>query len=238
MNLKVVAKRKEGFKAPVNISFPWLPPGVGASGGVTIPEGKDEVLMPMNANGAESRAWKLVVHGDSTGPSGPIRVSSQLFPLRIAPPYLQFTYNNTACEQGKEADLAIKITRTTEFAGDATVTLIGLPNKATTEPKTITKDNTDLVLHIHTAADTPAGNHANLFCQVVVTENGEPIVHNLGTGALRVDVPIAPKAEAPKPAAEAPKPTAPAAEPAKPLSRLEQLRKDAAEKSGPPGGAK
>ena len=230
MNLKVIARRKEGFKAPINVSFPWLPPGVGASGGVTIPEGKDEVLMPMNANGAEARSWKLVLHGDSTVPSGPIRVSTQLFNLKVDQPYIQFAYNNTACEQGKETDLAVKITRTKEFNGDAAVTLIGLPNKATSEAKAINKDTADLVFHIKTENDTPAGNHANLFCQVIVTENGEPIVHNLGTAALRVDVPIAPKTDAPMPAAaEAPKP----AEPAKPLSRLEQLRKGAAEKAKP-----
>jgi len=230
MNLKVVAKRKEGFKAPISITFPWLPPGVGASGSVAIPEGKDEVIVPMNAGGAEARTWKLVVHGDSTIPSGPVRVSSQLFNLKIDQPYVAFAYNNTACDQGKETDLAVKITKAKDFDGEATVTLIGLPNKATSEPLKIGKDTQELLLHIKTASDTPAGNHANLFCQVVVTENGEPIVHNLGTAALRVDVPIAPKADAPMPAAEAPKPD-PAAAPAKPLSRLEQLRKDAADKA-------
>jgi hypothetical protein len=232
MSLKVVAKRKEGFKAPISVYFPWLPPGVGASGGIQIPEGQNEALIPMNAGGAEARAWKLVVHGDSSGPTGPVRVSSQLFTLRIDQPYLQLTYNNTACEQGKATDLAVKVTKVKDWQGEATITLVGLPNKAATDVKKITKDTADFIFHIKTAPDTPAGNHASLFSQVVITENGEPITHNLGTAALRVDVPIAPKAEQPMPmpaAAEAPK--APAAEPAKPLSRLEQLRKEAAEKA-------
>jgi hypothetical protein len=230
MNLKVVAQRKEGFKAPISVSIPWLPPGVGASGGVQIPEGQNEAFIPMNAGGAEARGWKLVVHGDSNSPTGPIRVSSQLFTLRIDQPYVQLAYNNTACDQGKETDLAVKVTKLKDFEGEATVTLIGLPNKAETEVKKISKDTADFVFHIKTTGETPAGNHASLFSQVVITENGEPITHNLGTAALRVDVPIAPKAAAePMPAvAETPKP---AAEPAKPLSRLEQLRKEAAEKA-------
>jgi hypothetical protein len=227
MNLKVVAKRKEGFTAPIAVVFPWLPPGVGASGGVSIPEGQNEALIPMNANGAEQKTWKLVVNGLSNGPTGPLMVSSQLFNLSISQPYLQFSYTNAAVEQGKETDLAVKVAKLKDFPGEAQVTLVGLPNKAETEAKAITKDTADLVFHIKTAAETPAGNHANLFCQVVVTENGEPIVHNLGTGALRVDVPIPPKADAPMPVAEAPKPAAPA-EPAKPLSRLDQLRQEAA----------
>jgi hypothetical protein len=229
MDLKVVARRKEGFTAPISVSFPWLPPGVGASGAVQIPEGQTEALIPMNAGGAEARPWKLVVHGDSNGPTGPVRVSSQLFTLRIDQPYLTLSYTNAACEQGRETDLAVKVTKAKDWEGEAQVTLIGLPNNATTDVKRIAKEVEDVVFHITTKPDTPAGNHASLFCKVVITENGEPITHNLGTGALRVDVPIAPKADAPPmPAAEAPKPAEPAA---KPLSRLEQLRKEAAEKA-------
>ncbi len=134
----------------------------------------------------------------------------------------------------------MKVNKLKDFPGEATVTLVGLPNNASTEPQAITKDTTDLIFKIKTAADTPAGNHANLFCQVVVTENGEPITHNLGTGALRVDVPIAPKptaAPAPAPVAEA-KPAEPPPAEAKPLSRLEKLRQEAAEraKAGQQGG--
>jgi hypothetical protein len=230
MNLKVVARRKGDFKGPIALNIPWLPPGVGASGGVSIPEGQDEALIPMNAGGAEARAWKLVVHGDANIPTGPVRVSSQLFTLRIDQPYVQLAYNNTTVEQGKATDLAVKVTKVKDFDGEAAVTLIGLPNKAETEVKRITKDTTDLTFPIKTAPDTPAGNHANLFCLVVITENGEPITHNLGTGALRVDVPIPPKADAPPaPAAEAPQP-APEA-PSKPLTRLEKLRQEAAERA-------
>jgi hypothetical protein len=231
MNLKVVAHRKEGFKAPISVYFPWLPPGVGASGGIVIPEGQNEALIPMNANGAEARSWKLVIHGDSSVPGGPVRVSSQLFNLRIDQPYLQLAYTNTMVEQGKETDLAVKVTKLKDFPGEATVTLIGLPNNATTDVQKINKDTADMTFHIATKGDTPAGNHANLFCQVVITENGEPIVHNLGTGAIRVEVPIAPKAEVePMPATEAAAP-APAEPAAKPLTRLEKLRKEVAERA-------
>ncbi len=105
------------------------------------------------------------------------------------------------------------------------MTLIGLPNKVTTDVKKITKDTTDLVFHIKTDKVSPAGNHASLFCQVVITQNGEPIVHNIGTGTLRIDVPLPPKANAPAPApvvAAAAQAGGTAA--AKPLTRLEKLR--------------
>ena len=229
MDLKVIANRHEGFTAPIALVLPWLPPGVGASGSVSIPEGQSEATIPMNANGAEQRAWKLVVNGTSTGPTGPLMVSSQLFPLEIAGPYLGLEFTNATVEKGKETDLAVKVVKGKDFPGEATVNLIGLPNQATTDPKSITAESEDLVFHIKTTAETPAGNHASLFCQVVITQDGEPIVHNIGTAALRVDEPLPPKADAPEVVAEAPKPAEP--EPAKPLSRLEQLRKEAADRA-------
>jgi hypothetical protein len=226
MELKVRATRKPGFKAAIAVYLPWNPPGVGSGGGIAIPEGKNEAVIPINADGgAELRTWKIVVHGASGVASGPIMVSSQLANLTIAEPFVGLTYQSASVEQGKEVDMAIKVAKAVDFPGEAQVTLLGLPNKVTTDVKKITKDSTELVFHIKTDKSSPAGNHASLFCQVVVTQNGEPIVHNIGTGTLRIDVPLPPKASAPAPApavaAAAPKP---AAAPAKPLTRLEKLR--------------
>jgi hypothetical protein len=224
MGLKVRAIRKPGFTAPIAVYLPWNPPGVGSGGGIAIPEKQNEAVIPMNADGgAELRTWKIVVNGASGVASGPILVSSQLANLTIAPPFLGLTYQAASVDQGKEVDMAVKVAKAVDFPGEADVTLIGLPNKVTTDVKKITKDTTDMVFHIKTDKVSPAGNHANLFCQVVVHQNGEPIVHNIGTGTLRIDVPLPPKANSPAPApvAAAPKPAAPAA---KPLSRLEKLR--------------
>ena len=226
MGLKVRARRKPGFKAAIAVYLPWNPPGVGSAGGIAIPEGKDEAVIPINADGgAELRTWKIVVQGASGVASGPILVSSQLANLTIAQPFVNFAFQSASVEQAKEVDMAIKVAKSVDFPGEAQVTLVGLPNKVTTNVKQITKDTTDLIFHLKTDKVSPAGNHTSLFCQVVVTQNGEPIVHNLGSGTLRIDVPLPPKPNAPAPApaqvAAAPKP---AAAPAKPLSRLEKLR--------------
>ncbi len=224
MGLKVRAIRKPGFKAAISVYLPWNPPGVGSAGGIAIAAGQNEAIIPINADGgAELRTWKIVVNGASGVASGPIMVSSQLANLAIANPYVGLAYQSASVEQGKEVDMAIKVSKAVNFAGEAQVTLIGLPNKVTTDVKKITKDTTDLIFHIKTDKVSPAGNHASLFCQVVIAQNGEPIVHNIGTGTLRIDVPLPPKANAPAPApvAVAAKPAQPAA---KPLSRLEKLR--------------
>ncbi|HEX8200658.1 MAG TPA: PPC domain-containing protein, partial [Isosphaeraceae bacterium] len=130
MNLKVVAKRKEGFQAPIAVSLPWNPPGVGSAGGVSIPEGQNEAVIPLNANGgAELRTWKVVVNGSASGPSGPLTVSSPLTRLTVAEPFLSFAFQAAAVEQGQETDLAIAVTKARDFPGAAQVTLFGLPNK-------------------------------------------------------------------------------------------------------------
>ena len=123
--------------------------------------------------------------------------------IAVAEKFVSFELQAATVEQGKETDLVVKVTKLADFAGEAQVTLLGLPNKVTTEPKTITKDTEELVFHLKTDKVSPAGNHHNLFCQAVILKDGEPIVHNLGPGRLRIDVPLPPKPSAPagKPAA-------------------------------------
>ncbi len=232
MNLKVVAHREEGFNSKVRLRLPWLPPGVGASGSVEIPEGKNEALIPMNANGnAEVRTWKIVVDGVAESKDGFLSVSSQLANLSIAEPFVGLAFQNMTVEQGESVNFLVKLTKLHDFPDKAEIELVGLPNQATTDKKMVDQDASELVFPIATTDQTPDGKHGNLFCRVTITMNGEPIVHNIGKGELRVDKPLPPKADAvavaPKPDAK-PKPAKPAE---KPLSPLEKLRLEAAERA-------
>ena len=136
-------------------------------------------------------------------------------------------------EQGKPGEILCVLETTKPFEGTAKVNLYGLPAKVTTVEKEIKFGDKEVRFPITTVADSPTGKHTNLFCQAIIVENGVGIPHTIGQGGvLRVDAPP-PAPAAPPPAAaavvaEAPKPAeAPAA---KPLSRLEQLRQQAAAK--------
>ncbi|HJZ91332.1 MAG TPA: PPC domain-containing protein [Gemmataceae bacterium] len=221
MNLKVVAERAAGFKAPITVVPLYNPPGVGSASAVTIPEGQNEVLFPLNANGgAPVRKWKYVVLATAPVKDGPVWVSSQLATIEIAPPYLQLAIERAAVEQGKDTQMFVKVTPAKPFAGEAVIRLIGLPPKVTTQELQLTKDTKEVAFPLKVDATAPAGIHKNIFCQVVLTENGEPVVHNLGGSDLRIDVPLPPKKDAPATAAAPP----PMPNPMKRLSRLEQLR--------------
>jgi hypothetical protein len=96
----------------------------------------------------------------------------------------------------------------------------------------LTKDSAEVVFPVTTEMGSPVGQHATLFCQITVTQNGEPIVHNLGHGGvLRIDAPPPPKPDqpaAPAAAAAAPPPANPMPEVR--LTRLQKLRLEQAER--------
>lgn len=229
MQIKVVADRKAGFKAPINVYPLFNPPGVGSASAVTIPEGQNEVLFPLNANGGASvKKWKTALLAMADAGKGPVWTSSQLFTLEIAPPMVAFNIERGAVEQGKSTQLFCKITAATPFPGQAKVKLLNLPVKVTTTDLEFNKDTKEIAFAITTEAQAPAGIHRNLFCQVIITMNGEPILHNVGASELRIDVPLPPKPNQPPPPPQPPKvaqqPQQPAPPAMKRLTRLEQLR--------------
>lgn len=231
MGLKIVAHREEGFKAPITVEFPFRPPGLGAGASMTIPEGQNEVLYPLSASdNAQIGQWKVfAVGGADVG--GVAWVSSQLATLEIAAPLVVAEMQRTSCEQGQATQLYCKLTHSAPFEGTAKAQLLGLPNKVTAPEIEITKDTAELTFQVQTEADSPAGKHGNVFCQIVITQNGETIVGRAGATELQIDQPLpapaaAPAAPAPVAQAETPKPAA--AE--KPLSRLEKLRLAARER--------
>ena len=93
------------------------------------------------------------------------------------------------------------------------------------------KDMKELVFKAGTDKASPAGTHRNIFCQAIIMEHGEPIVHYVGGTELRIDQPLpaAPKPTAAPAATAVAEKEAPKAE--KRLTRLEQLRLDAKQKS-------
>lgn len=233
MQLKVVAERKEGFTAPITCYFPFNPPGVGSAGSATIGEGQTETYYPLNANGsAQARKWSVVVIAQATVGNGPVWVSSQLFPLEVAAPYMTVAIQMAATEQGKPTEVVCKVTQSTPFEGEAKATLVGLPAQVGTKEVMLTKDSSEVVFPVTTEMGSPVGQHATLFCQITVTQNGEPIVHNLGHGGvLRIDAPPPPKPDQPAaPAAAAAAPPSANPMPEVRLTRLQKLRLEQAER--------
>jgi len=102
--------------------------------------------------------------------------------------------------------------------------LFGLPNKATAPELEFTKDTAELTFGVALDQQSPVGRHKGVGCQVVITQNDEPICQNVGTTELRIDPASAPKPETKAATGEAPRPE-------QRLSRLERLRLEAEQKA-------
>jgi hypothetical protein len=221
MQLKVVVHREAGFDKPVHLEFPFSPPGVGAAGAVEIPQGASAALYPLNANGnALVGKWPIYVIA-AADVDGQAWVSSQLAELEIASQYVLADLKRAACEQAQPSQIFATLTHNTAFEGSAQALLLGLPPGVTVEPVEFTKETTEIAFPVTTTTATPVGNHKTLFCQVTITQHGEPIVGTVGGTELQVN---APPAGAPPVAAVVAAPVVAAAPVVKPLSRLEQLR--------------
>ncbi len=222
MNVKVVVHRDAKFDAPLTILFPFNPPGVGATGSITIDKGKSEDFYPINAAGdAALGKWPMMVIG-AADINGQVWVSSQLAELEVADRYVGFDMKRSACDKGQPATIQCTLTHTTPFEGKAKADLLGLPPGVSADPVEFTKETKELAFQVKTTKATPVGSHKTLFCQATITQNSEPIVGTVGTTELQVNEPSA-AAPAPAPKAAAAKPATPPPA-AKPLSRLEQLR--------------
>ncbi|CAA9405863.1 MAG: hypothetical protein AVDCRST_MAG64-2048 [uncultured Phycisphaerae bacterium] len=192
VELKVKVNRRSDWKGAVNVRSLWEPPGVGATE-ITVKPEEGVGVMTLNAQ-ANARAgkWKtaLLASGDQ---GGPVWVASNPYELEIAAPYLTAAIQRSTVLQGEKTQVTVKLDHKTPFEGKAKMQLLGLPNEATTQEKEITKDDKEVVFDVQTTAKTPAATHNGLLCRVTVLKDGEPILHNLGTGGiLRVDAPKKP----------------------------------------------
>ena len=229
-NLKVTVHKKEGFDEKIIITLPWKPPGVNAPNTVEIPKGKNEIILTLNANGdAPMGDWKIGVTATAQMPNkrGEVRLSSQLKSLKLGEPFLNLALEMAATNPGKNTQVIAKIEHLKPFQGEAQVILHALPHGVTAKPMKIKAGTKEVSIPLTVAEDARKGKHANLFCQVIVSQNGHPISHSLGQGGtLRIDPP--PPAPKKKEAVVAKKEEPKKAAPKKPLSRLEQLRQNKA----------
>ena len=234
-DLKVVAKRKPGFTAAIRVFIVWTPPGISSLGEMTIPAGANECSFQLNANaGVATAEWKFVVMGEADAGKGRVFNASPFCGLKTQPAYVAApAFPMAAIEQGQEGIVSTKLEQLQPFEGEAVARLVGNPDTIAIEPIKITKATTDLTFRLKPSKDCFPGKMANLFIQVDVPVAGGTTTHRVALGSsLRVDAPrkVAPapvaKVEAPKAEAAKPTPAAPAAPVV--LSRLEQLRQQAA----------
>lgn len=200
INLKVVAKRAEGFKDPISLRLLYNPPGVASSGSIVIPEGKDEAIIPLTANnGAGVGNWKICVTGRSGtraqrggafGPDEAFRCSTQLADLKIEEQYHKLSFVKAAVEQGKETTITVKVQKLRDFPNEATAELAGLPANTTSQPVKFNKDTAELTFKVSAAKEAKPNRYTSVVCVTKIPVGDDVITHTIGGGELRIDAPL------------------------------------------------
>ncbi len=225
MNLKIKVQRKEGFKEAIPVRLLYNPAGIGSSGSISIPADKDEVDLPMTANGSAAMGvWPVIAIATVNIGHGSIEIASSPINLEIADRPFTFEFPKTSAEQGGKAQVMVRVTVNRKLDGNTEIELLGIPAGVTvpTPKVTVNQETEEISFPVEIAADARVGQHKTLVCRATIHAPGGDIVETLGTGTLQIDPPPKKPAATTAPAAAAP--TAAAAP--KPLTRLEQLRKE------------
>ena len=189
MNLRVTVERKNEFKGPLSIALIYAPPGIGSPGVVQIPEGKDEGIITISANGdAPLHKWKICVTGSADFGKGPVWMSTALADLEIVEPFLTGGLTRNFIDQGDAGTMTLKLDPKIPFEGKARLVLLGLPQGVTAEEREISKDDKEVKFNIKAIPEAQVGQHRQLFVQFNLIRDGEPMVNTFaGGGILRVD---------------------------------------------------
>ncbi len=230
LDLKVVAKRAEGFTKNIRVYLLWRPPGISALGALDIKEGQTECTFNLAAKTVSEANWNFTVLGEADAGKGIIYNASPFTEVKTEPAFLTAPeIPMVVVEQGKEATMVCKLEHARPFEGEAVARVVGLPDTIPTEPSKITKDTKEVSFKIITNDKSPVGKRGSLFVQVDVPVPGGGVsTHRVAVNSsIRVDAPR----KAPEPAKAVvaknePKKETPTEKP-KVLSRLEQLRMEA-----------
>lgn len=195
LSLKFKVKRESGFNQPLQIQSDWLPNGVTGDSEMTLAEGASEGTFVLHAeNKAAAGAFRISLTAglrakDSNYGVSSSRVSSNNVDLKVAEPYLTMVIKRAAIERGQKGQILCDIKLNKEFPGKATLTLKRLPPgiKVLEPIPQITSQDKQVTFQIEATPEALVGQYKEIFCEVVVTENGQSIRQTTGSGILRID---------------------------------------------------
>lgn len=206
--LRVRVERQAGFDAPIDVTFPFLPPWIDGPAKVTIP-GKEStgVFVARAWAQAQPRTWTLCAEGkpglsDESGSSEStpgtqsyrsrrhstttqdIRVASQLVELMIAPPPVSGQMPSIAGEQGQTVQVVCRLEARSELPELLTATLEGFPNRVTADPVKIEGRNRLVEFAVRFSADAPLGAFSGLVCRLSGALDGQALSYCVARGGI------------------------------------------------------
>lgn len=198
--LRVQALRADGFTAPINLRFPWLPGNMGG-GTAQIPENASEVDINLEVRpGVGIGSHNLVIEGNGGG----YILSTPFTPIEITEPWIATQMADVSLEQGQSIEVPVAMTHAREYPGTFKLEWVNLPKGITAEPVDFSHGTAEAKFTLAAAADAPVGKHGAATFVAVIESNGEPVRHVLYGGQIAVFAPLPPELQqaAPPPAEE------------------------------------
>ncbi len=191
MVLKVKVNRHGDCKGPVELQQVWLPPCVSGGGTFTLPAGKSEGEIKIQANAkAEPGTFQIAINGstveggDGFSGFGRVRTSTPFTKIEVSEPYLTIDLRRSSVERGKTGEIVGVIKENKPLPGAATVNLLRLPKGVTLVGKApdIKPGDKEVVFEVQASNDALLGMYKEIACEVVVVEKGQPIHQQTGSG--------------------------------------------------------
>lgn len=189
--------RHDGFNESIEFQCDWVPPGIAVQPTTTIPGDQSEGLMRISGEAnAPLGTFPFVITASTTREdldaylgTGRIRVSSEIYNLKITEPYVELTSVPESVRRGATKPFIWKVQHKNPFEGSATVKLLGLPKGVTlVEPlPVITASSTEIAFNIAATQEALMGRVSGLSCEVIVNAAGQEIRQRTGNGTLRID---------------------------------------------------
>jgi len=195
IELKVAVRRKGDFKEALYLEMDWLPAGVTKAPPLVIEAGEDVGYYKLSATGrATVGKYRLSItareyKGGNPGTGvGFHYVASPMISLEVVDPYFTIDLDRAAIPQGERGELIGRINHLRPFPGEATAKLLRLPNGVSLvgNPKITTGQET-VSFTLQVDPDALTGQYKDIACDLAITEAGQEIHQQSGSGVLRID---------------------------------------------------
>lgn len=255
--IEIVARveRAHGFETAVEVSLPYLPPGVEIEGPIVLPPNESAAVFRLFARpDADLVSWRLAAQVKTAPPrldrramtmalqntintagagrrrrapieAGP-EVSSTFTPIELSTSRISGRFDPATVEQGKTVVVRCHLNISSPLTDPMEASLEGLPPRAAAKPVKVNPGTDCVEFSVSVAETTPIGEHNSLFCRLTQKVGEERPNKAGGTLIYQVGRGASLKVAAPGAVATD--------SDGKPLSPLETLRRKEGERSKKP----
>jgi hypothetical protein len=214
INVVATVTRAKGFDEAIEVSLPYLPPGVEMDGPGIVPPGGSEATLRLFARlDADPTGWRLTAEARPAPPrrdrremtlalmaqidpqaaggrrrkgsvDGLPSVASRFVALDLRPAPVSGRFAAAGAEQGKSVTVICTLESALPFPRGAVATLEGLPPRTEAEPVKVDPSARRIAFRVSVAPTTPAGEYDTLVCRLTGRAGDREVIYRVGRGGV------------------------------------------------------